>query len=157
MHCMVRQKCELFQQEIKFLGHVVTPKGVKCDPEKTKAVEDWPMPTNVTQIRSFLGLVSYYRRFIPKCATIASPLTRLTKKHARFVWSEECETAFKQLKSLLLSADVGSYPQGKGNFILDTDASDINSKDSPPPNHTQIQPCPTHLLGIIHDPSWITI
>ena len=118
------KKCELFQQEIKFLGHVVTPKGVKCDPEKTKAVEDWPVPTNVTQIRSFLGLASYYRRFIPNFATIASPLTRLTKKHARFVWSEECETAFKQLKSLLLSADVVSYPQGKGNFILDTDASD---------------------------------
>ena len=120
------KKCNFFRREVAFLGHVVTTEGVACDPEKTKAVSDWEIPQSVTEVRSFLGLASYYRRFIKSFSTIASPLTALTKKGQKFEWSSDCQTAFETLKSRLTEAPILAYPSSNpaDKFILDTDASD---------------------------------
>jgi len=80
---------------VVFLGHVISAEGIFVDPRKVEAVLKWERPTNVTEIRSFLGLAGYYRRFIEGFSTIALPLTKLTRKEVRFVWSKECEEAFK--------------------------------------------------------------
>ena len=117
------KKCSLFQKQVEFLGHVVSEEGIKCDPNKVSAVLDWPVPTNVTEVRSFLGLASYYRKFIPDFSGKASPLTNLTRKGQKFEWDEGCERAFNQLKQDLVSAPILAYPQSEGLFILDTDAS----------------------------------
>jgi hypothetical protein len=87
-------KCEFWLQEVIFLGHVISVEGILVDPRKVEAVLKWERPTNVTKIRSFLGLAGYYRRFIEGFSTIAPPLTKLTRKEVRFVWSEECDARF---------------------------------------------------------------
>ena len=119
------KKCHLFRQETSFLGHVVSAAGVSTDPAKVAAVRDWPVPHNVGQLRSFLGLASYYRRFVRDFATIASPLHRLTQKGQVFRWSEDCAAAFEQLRSALVGAPVLSYPDPQLPFIVDTDASNV--------------------------------
>lgn len=117
-------KCELFKTEVSFLGHIVTREGIKTDPKKIETVQNWPVPRNVTDIRSFLGLCSYYRRFVPNFADIASPLHRLLEAGQCFVWDSKCQHAFETLKSFLIGSKVMSYPNDTGIFILDTDASD---------------------------------
>ncbi len=117
-------KCALFQEKVIFLGHLITSEGVGPDPQKVEAVRDWPTPKNITGVRSFLGLCSYYRRFICGFAHIAGPLHSLLEAGQAFVWSDECQQAFETLKSKLIGADVMSYPNDDGLFILDTDASD---------------------------------
>jgi hypothetical protein len=87
-------KCEFWLQEVIFLGHVISVEGILVDPRKVEAVLKWERPTNVTKIQSFLGLAGYYRRFIEGFSTIAPPLTKLTRKEVRFVWSEECDARF---------------------------------------------------------------
>ena len=91
-------KCQLFRREVRFLGHVVTKDGVAADPEKTEGVRTWPQPTNATELRSFLGLASYYRRFVRDFGTIAAPLS-LTEKGATFIWTEQADAAFKELRN----------------------------------------------------------
>ena len=88
-------KCALFQTEVSFLGHIVNESGIKCDPTKVQKVQEWPVPSNVTELKQILGLVGYYRRFIPECSTITAPLTRLLKKNTKFVWDSNCQNAFK--------------------------------------------------------------
>ncbi|XP_053407921.1 uncharacterized protein LOC128559642 [Mercenaria mercenaria] len=107
----------LFQTKTKFLGPVVSEEGVATDPDKIFAVKDWPQPTSAKQIRSFLGLCSYYRRYVPGFAGIARPLHKLCEKGAKFIWTSEAESAFIQLKEALTSA----YPLRDIGFILDTD------------------------------------
>ena len=87
-------KCLLFQTEVLFLGHIVSKKGIQCDPKKVECVQNWPQPSNVTEVRSFLGMAGYYRRFIPSFSSIAKPLTHLTRKRSKFVWDEACQLAF---------------------------------------------------------------
>ncbi|XP_022110685.1 uncharacterized protein LOC110990141 [Acanthaster planci] len=94
------KKCELFKESVLYLGHVVSGDGVATDPEKVEAVREWPAPTNVREVQSFLGLVSYYRRFIRGFADVARPLHRLTEKARKFEWSDEAEGAFQELKRL---------------------------------------------------------
>lgn len=118
------KKCTLFQTEVAYLGHRVSKAGISCDPKKISAVQDWPIPTNVTEVRSFLGTAGYYRKFIPNFSTIASPLSQLTRKNKRFKWDENCQKAFDELKLLLVSAPILAYPIADGKFVLDTDASD---------------------------------
>ena len=106
-----------------FLGHIVSSDGVSTDQEKVTAVREWPTPTTATQVRAFLGLCSYYRRFVRGFADVAKPLYKLTEKGSQFAWSDECESAFKLLKAKLTSAPVLAYPTSEDPFILDTNAS----------------------------------
>jgi len=117
------KKCALFQESVAFLGHVVGRDGVHCDPEKIAVVQDWPHPQTVTEVRSFLGFATYYRKFIPEFSTIASPLTNLTRKDVGWEWTVDCEAAFRALKNSLMYSPVLAYPRMEGQYILDTDAS----------------------------------
>ena len=110
---------------MSYLGHVITPDGIKPDPGKTDKITRYPTPTNVGEVRSFLGLASYYRRFIPGFSQIAAPLHTLLKKGIEFYWSVECEQAFQNLKQKLTTAPILSYPQFSKErpSILETDAS----------------------------------
>ena len=119
------QKCAFAGQRVTFLGHVVSPEGVATDPEKTRKVREWPQPTSVKEVRQFLGLVSYYRSFIKDFSQIAKPLYRLTEKTSVFVWTEDCEDAFQQLRTRLVTSPILAFPDHKRPFILDTDASDV--------------------------------
>ena len=116
-------KCRLFQKRVHYLGHVVTEDGVMTDPEKIETVREWPVPTTQTEVRSFLGTASYYRRFVQNFGTIARPLHRLTEKNRPFLWTTECQVAFETLRKKLVEAPVLAYPSSEADFILDTDAS----------------------------------
>jgi len=118
-------KCHLLQKEVKFLGHVISAGTVATDPEKTEKVASWARPQNVTEVRSFLGFASYYRRFLHRFSEIATPLYVLTGKNAKFIWSDECEKAFQTLKNNLVASPVMAMPQDIGEYRLDTDASNI--------------------------------
>ena len=91
---------------MKFLGHTISSDGISVDPTKVQEVMDWESPTSVHQIRSFLGLAGYYRRFIPDFSRIAKPMTELLKKEVKFVWNDKCEEAFQTLKARLTTALV---------------------------------------------------
>ncbi len=116
------KKCVLFQREVRYLGHVVSGNGVATDPDKVGAVESWPAPSSGTDMQRFLGLCSYYRRFVPSFADIARPLHECV--HSRvFEWTPAAERAFVKLKEALTQAPILGYSQAEGEFILDTDAS----------------------------------
>lgn len=117
------QKCSLFGKEVKYLGHIVSERGISTDPEKISAVRDWPVPQNRKQLRSFLGFCSYYRKFITGFSLIAKPLFTLTEHQVKFEWSSSCQEAFQELKQKLISSPILSFPKEQGQFILDTDAS----------------------------------
>nr|XP_027121946.1 uncharacterized protein LOC113738868 [Coffea arabica] len=116
-------KCEFWLEKISFLGHVISKEGITVDPAKVEAVAEWKRPENPTEIRSFLGLAGYYRRFIKDFSKLAGPLTDLTKKNGRFVWDTRCETSFQELKRRLTRAPVLALPNGKDSFTVYTDAS----------------------------------
>ena len=116
-------KCSFCQESVSYLGHIVSREGVSTDPEKTAKVTRWPTPTSVQEVQQFLGLASYYRRFVRNFAEIAKPLHRLTERGREFVWTLECETAFATLKNRLSSAPILSFPDFSKPFLLDTDAS----------------------------------
>jgi transposase InsO family protein len=119
------KKCDLLKKEVKFLGHVVSEEGVRTDPDKVAAIKRWKAPTNVSEVRTFIGMTSYYRKFIEGYAKIAGPLHELTKSNARFVWGEVQSQAFEALRDALLSDKILSLPDPNNReFILDTDASD---------------------------------
>ncbi|KAK3086868.1 hypothetical protein FSP39_024642 [Pinctada imbricata] len=117
------KKCNFFQNQVSFLGHIVSNEGVSTDPIKISAVKDWPTPKTVHDVRSFLGTCSYYRRFIPGFAHIARPLHKLTEKGKQFSWAEESQASFDKLKTLLISSPILSYPDMSKPFMLDCDAS----------------------------------
>ena len=102
---------------------MVSNEGISVDPRKVEAVQEWPRPTCVTEIRSFLGLAGYYRRFIKDFSKIATPLTRLTQKNTKFEWSQDCENSFKILKERLITAPVLAVPSDTGGFEVFCDAS----------------------------------
>ena len=108
-----------------FLGHIVSAEGVSVDPEKIEAIRDWPRPTNATEIRSFLGLAGYYRRFVKGFASMAQPMTKLTGKDVPFVWSRECEEGFVSLKEMLTSTPVLALPEHGEPYMVYTDASGV--------------------------------
>ena len=119
-------KCHLIKEKVAFLGHVVSAEGVATDPGKVQSVQDWPTPVNIRDVRAFVGLASYYRRFIVGFAQICGPLHALTGKNARFHWSDDCRAAFEALKIALTSAPVLAMPTEDDHFVLDTDASDFS-------------------------------
>ncbi len=110
---------------MEFLGHVVSQDGIATDPKKIEVVRDWPVPRTVHDVRSFLGLCSYYRRFVKNFADTARPLHRLTEKGTMFQWNDACAEAFATLKQKLITAPILGYPTTRDNFILDTDASGV--------------------------------
>jgi len=118
-------KCELFRTEIKFLGHLVSADGINPMPDKLEAIRDWPLPHCLKDVRAFFGLASYYRRFVKGFAMIAEPLTRLTRKMARFEWTELAQLSFEALKKALVEATSLAFPVPQEHCILDTDASDV--------------------------------
>ncbi|CAH9114854.1 unnamed protein product [Cuscuta epithymum] len=116
-------KCDFWQDRVAFLGHIITQEGVSVDPSKIEAVVEWRAPTSVTEVRSFLGLAGYYRRFVKDFSKIARPLTNLTKKTTKFQWNEDCEAAFQELKKRLTTAPVLTLPSGTEGFDIYSDAS----------------------------------
>ena len=119
------RKCHFCLQEVKFLGHIVSSDGIRTDPSKTEKVAAWPTPTCSRDVQKFLGLASYYRRFVKDFATIAKPLYRLTEKNATFVWDDEAQSAFSNLRQRLVTAPTLAFPNYDLPFVLDTDASDV--------------------------------
>ena len=99
-------KCDFWLKEISFLGHIVFAEGIRVDPVKIEAVVNWKPPRSVTEVRSFLGLAGYYRRFVKGFSVIASPLTKLLRKGVMFEWSDKCQNSFEQLKEMLVEAPV---------------------------------------------------
>ena len=116
-------KCKFIRQTVDFLGHILTPVGIHPNPDRVSAVQKFPRPQSVREVRQFLGLASYYRRFVKGFAATAQPLHSLTKVNSRFSWSTDCQEAFDTLKSKLLMAPVLSFPDFSRDFILETDAS----------------------------------
>ena len=117
-------KCSFGVLEIEYLGHIVSGQGVSMDNSKVQAILQWPPPNNVKQLRGFLGLTGYYRRFIKAYARIAAPLTELLKKDG-YLWTDETEIAFLRLKEAMMSAPVLGLPNFQQPFILETDASGV--------------------------------
>ena len=107
---------------MSFLRHVISDEGISVDPKKIEVVRDWKKPTIVTKIRSFLGLADYYRRFVENFSNIAAPLTRLTQKNVKFIWSTACKKSFHELKELLTSAPVLALPNETDGFVVYSDA-----------------------------------
>ena len=116
-------KCEFWMKEVAFLGHVMSAEGVAVDPGKVKDVLDWQSPSSVTQVRSFLGMAGYYRRFIEGFSSVAKPLTQLLKKEKKYVWTPECEKSFQKLKESLTTAPVLVLPDLNKDFEIYCDAS----------------------------------
>ena len=105
------KKCHIGMTEVPYLGHVFLVTGMAPDQEKVQAINEWPIPSNVTEIRHFLGLASYYRRYIHQFSYIAAPLHSLTQKNVKFVWTPACQSAFITLKEKLMQAPILVYPR----------------------------------------------
>ena len=121
---LAEKKCEFLKAEVKFLGHVVTDEGVKMDPEKLAAVTNWPEPQNVKDLRGFLGLATYYRKFVHRFAELTFPLNKLLRKNEPFIMGKDQRLAIKHLVNALTQGPILAQPDLSKTFILDTDASD---------------------------------
>jgi transposase InsO family protein len=117
-------KCSFLQRRVNFLGYIISENGIGTDSAKIEAVANWPVPRKLKEVRGFLGLCGYYRKFVKNFSEIAAPLHALTKKNQAFLWSEDCQSAFSQLKQKLTEAPILSLPLDCGTYIVDTDASD---------------------------------
>ncbi|XP_021305542.1 uncharacterized protein LOC110431152, partial [Sorghum bicolor] len=140
-------KCEFWLDKVHFLGHVLSAEGVAVDPGKVEDVLNWKPPTTVHEVRSFLGMAGYYRRFIPDFSRVAKPITTLLKNQTKFVWSPQCEQAFQTLKRLLTTAPVLAQPDIEKPFDVYCDASGIGQLKPHEENY------PTHdleLAAVVH-------
>ena len=106
------RKCNFFQREVRFLGYLISKEGVQPHPDNISKIKDWPIPTNVTDVRSILGMGNYYRHFIKGYSEIVQPLMELTKQDACFKWDSKCQKAFDQLKEKLMGAVIVAHPIG---------------------------------------------
>lgn len=116
-------KCSFGQTSIQYLGHIISDRGVATDPEKTEVMEKWPIPLNATELREFLSLTGYYRKFVQNYSIITKPLTQLLTKKG-FSWTEEATAAFMQLKQAMVHTPVLALPNFELPFTVDTDACD---------------------------------
>ncbi|GKD35106.1 putative mitochondrial protein [Tanacetum coccineum] len=110
--------------QVKYLGHVISAKGVSIDPSKIEAMKNWPVPRNIKELRGFLGLTGYYRRFIKGFATISQPLSNLLKNNV-FHWSTDAQISFENLKEAMIQTPVLALPDFEVEFMVETDASGI--------------------------------
>jgi len=117
------EKCEFSQTQVEYLGFVITGDTVMMDPTKVDGVKDWPVPTNLTKLRSFIGFINFYRRFIKDFSTIARPLHDLTKDKAKWIWDEECQQAFNKLKEVICSEPILVHPDPDKPYMIECDAS----------------------------------
>jgi len=118
-----KHKCHLNKRELKYLGHVVSTEGLKVDPAKIAVIRDYPTPSNVAEVRSFLGMAVYFRRFIQGFGVLARPLHNLTRKGVPWQWDERCKASFEGLKDALISAPVLKMPEDEKPFEIVCDAS----------------------------------
>src|SRR5262249_17826626 len=118
-------KCEFWLSSVSFLGHVISKEGIQVDPKKVEAVSNWPRPTSVIEIHSFLGMAGYYRRFVQDFSRISTPLTKLIRNQVKFMWDETCEQSFQKLKDCLMSTPVLALPTDQGGLTVYCDASRI--------------------------------
>ncbi|GJT37608.1 putative reverse transcriptase domain-containing protein [Tanacetum coccineum] len=116
-------KCEFWIPKVQFLGHVIDSRGIHVDPAKIESIKDWASPKTPTEIRQFLGLAGYYRRFIEGFSKIAKSMTKLTQKGIKFDWGEKEENAFQLIKQKLCSAPILALPEGSEDFVVYYDAS----------------------------------
>ncbi|XP_028079591.1 uncharacterized protein LOC114281337 [Camellia sinensis] len=116
-------KCHFWEKEVQCLGHAVSKQRIAVDPKKVVAVKEWKQPTNPSDVRIFLGLAGYYRRFIEKFPTIAVPMTMLTRKNVKFLWTDDYERALQELKQQLTTTLVLTIPVQREKLVVFTDAS----------------------------------
>ena len=116
------KKCEFQLNQVMFLGHVISKDGITVDPNKIEAMVNWDRPINVSEVRSFLGLAGYYKRFVEGFSHIAALLAQLTQKNVKFKWKKECEKSFQELKQRLVTALVLTIPSSTGGFFIYIDA-----------------------------------
>ena len=116
-------KCEFWLEKVSFLGHIVSGNGISVDPAKIEAVKQWKPPKNAHEVRSFLGLAGYYRRFVEGFSKIAAPMTALTRKKIKYEWTDKCEESFQELKTRLTTAPVLTIPNGTEGYTIYSDAS----------------------------------
>lgn len=157
-------KCDFGKTEVEFLGHILGKDGLRVDPKKTAAVRDWQVPKNVGEVRSFLGLANYFRKFIRAYSNMVAPLTNLTRKDTLFAWSASCQVAFDRVKEALTNAPVLRVPDVSRPFEVICDASGIGlgavlMQDGQPvafesrkfnPAERNYAPIEQELLGVIH-------
>ena len=119
-------KCMFCANTVEYLGHVVSDKGVLPNPKKVERLQGMAPPVNVSEVRSFLGLAGYYRRFVRNFAETTSPITQLLKADHKFEWTVQCQVAFDSIKTLLTTAPVLAYPNFTKSFVLDPDGCDYS-------------------------------
>ena len=115
-------KCEFYKDKIQYLGHVISEQGLAVDPKKIKAIKEWHVPTDVSAVRSFMGIAGYYHRFVERFSAIAYPITSLQRKGVKFVWTEKCHNSFDQLKQKLTIAPILKIADPDKEFVVCTDA-----------------------------------
>ena len=120
---LTKRKCNFLKAHVQYLGHYISGQGLEPIPEKLESLQQMPSPTDLMEVRKFLGFVGYYRKFIPKYSDIAHPLTNLMRKDIPFEWTKACEAAFEMLKEYLLKEPILKYPKPDQPYILYTDAS----------------------------------
>jgi hypothetical protein len=116
-------KCSFYQSRIHYLGHVITDEGIIMDPAKFEAINEWPAPKNVAEVRSFIALAGYYRRFVEGFSKITNMIMKLQKKNKKFVWSEKCAEEFRRLEDLLTTTLILKVPDMDTDFFVCTDTS----------------------------------
>ena len=117
------EKCNFLKAHLQYLGHIISGKGIEPVPEQLESIKKMPAPTTPKEVKQFLGLIGYYRKFVPRFADIARPLTSLTKKDIEFHWTEKCQASFELLKEALMKEPILRYPNPKDPYILYTDVS----------------------------------
>ena len=118
-------KRDFWLKEVPFLGHIVSAKGIRVDPAKIEVIVSWKSSRNVTEVRNFLGLASYYQRFVKGFSLIASPLTKLLRKWVNFEWDDKYQSSFEQLKKILVEAPVLTHPTSGREYAMYSDASNV--------------------------------
>ena len=116
-------KCQFWLDKVAFLGHVISAEGISVDPQKIEDMVNWKPPTNVSEVRSFLGLAGYYKNFFERFSKIATPLTYLLKKDQEFEWLDTCQHSFEELRQRLTTVPVLALPSGKDGYVVYSDAS----------------------------------